>query len=939
MTIYYTISRLLLLVLALALALAPAGVRGQMGIECNVEGGVCMVGPCGASIQHPTNDCPFGETCCFADDCNGYDSGELNRFECIDAAIGCGCAGAVEYTRPDQVCAPGGTVCCHFDLPNRCEQSNLGGYCTDGSCLSAGDVLDDAQFGDYWCGGGSAGPRCCAVATGTDACCDDGNACTSTDFDGVTGACTVAPMDCDDGTVCTADTCNGGACINTPIDCDDGDACTYNFCDSVTGCNNPPMDCDDGTVCTADTCSGGACINTPIDCDDGDACTHNFCDSVTGCHNPPVDCDDGTVCTTDTCSGGACRNTPIDCDDGDVCTYNFCDSVLGCNNPPNPTVCDDGDACTVDSCGASGCLNEPVLVDDGDPCTVDSCNPSTGLVTHAPVSLEDGDPCTYGRCDPFTGHVYHLTVLCDDDAPCTHDACNPVTGACEWSAPSTCLEPEFCSQGACILATTADVPVTGVLDTMSTYDGSYGTQAVITASGELGVVVTDEQLDSTAIFVMEAPEDLAITGDVLVISVDLSLEIPDPLVLDASVSSDPSYMTTDGAESALVAGACLEDSFSFADAVGGVLYVDTCTNTDTSDFGTIATGEPVELGCIPDYKCDTTCITVNLCESYTPWPDCTCTYAADKKRSLAQNVTVVTGLAMRFRGANAVLLSNMTFTVFNVAPPPPVGPGCVRGQGYVKHHLAEMSSEMLCGLTVTERFATKPKKGNAIPHLMHQLGVVEYNVQVGGAVLSAPLQAAYDEGIRLLLENCEGVYPRDDNPSRRDIILTAVLLRRFSRGKEGTPPCTNKARSYTLTAGGRTHSRRALSTAAEDAELAEEDAALDAMAKTVDYKPSIYDRFYTEDPRTAVPTDTLNGGGIASAVAVVAVFVAVCVGVIVKMALSVRGSSDAYAPGKSDDAFMVAAPSARDEERVPLTDDNNIELSEHTVPELFSDTV
>jgi len=61
---------------------------------------------------------------------------------------------------------------------------------------------------------------------------------------------------CDDGDACTDDVCDPVAgCLNTPVDCDDGDRCTQDTCDPVTGCVNVPADSDgDGVLDCGDNC-------------------------------------------------------------------------------------------------------------------------------------------------------------------------------------------------------------------------------------------------------------------------------------------------------------------------------------------------------------------------------------------------------------------------------------------------------------------------------------------------------------------------------------------------------------------------------------------------------------------------------------------------------------------------------------------------------------
>lgn len=125
--------------------------------------------------------------------------------------------------------------------------------------------------------------------------------------------------ECDDGDACTDDVC-AGSCVHTAVTCDDGDVCTVDACDPGAGCvfSLAPdgTACDDGDACTAsDACVGGACASgAAVDCDDGDVCTVDSCDPVAGCQSAPAPdgtaCDDGDACTDgDVCAAGACAGT------------------------------------------------------------------------------------------------------------------------------------------------------------------------------------------------------------------------------------------------------------------------------------------------------------------------------------------------------------------------------------------------------------------------------------------------------------------------------------------------------------------------------------------------------------------------------------------------------------------------------------------------------
>ncbi|MFN2374985.1 MAG: ice-binding family protein, partial [Candidatus Binatia bacterium] len=229
----------------------------------------------------------------------------------------------------------------------------------------------------------------------TNADCSDENVCTTDTCDELTGQCetTNNTLPCDDGVACTdGDTCGGGSCSGTPLVCtDDGNVCTNTACDELTGqceTTNNTLPCDDGVACTdGDTCGGGSCSGTPLVCtDDGNVCTNTACDELTGqCEttNNTLPCDDGVACTDgDTCGGGACSGTPLVCtDDGNVCTNTACDELTGqCETTNNTLPCDDGVACTDgDTCGGGSCSGTPlVCTDDGNVCTNTACDELTG---------------------------------------------------------------------------------------------------------------------------------------------------------------------------------------------------------------------------------------------------------------------------------------------------------------------------------------------------------------------------------------------------------------------------------------------------------------------------------------------------------------------------------------------------------------------------------
>jgi|GEM_PF-2534356 len=183
-------------------------------------------------------------------------------------------------------------------------QPCLGATCLDGACVALpGLPCDDND---------ACTDDACDAATGqcvnTPVSCDDGNACTTDSCDPATGCLAQAVPDgtpCTSPLACATDMCVSGQCesmcgCGSDAECDDGDACTDDVCDVATAsCSSSPVSCDDGDDCTADSCDPlTGCANTAIaGCGDGQ------CDNVqTGSA-----CNDGDPQTTaDICMQGSC---------------------------------------------------------------------------------------------------------------------------------------------------------------------------------------------------------------------------------------------------------------------------------------------------------------------------------------------------------------------------------------------------------------------------------------------------------------------------------------------------------------------------------------------------------------------------------------------------------------------------------------------------------
>jgi hypothetical protein len=259
--------------------------------------------------------------------------------------------------------------------------------------------------------------------------------------------------DCNDGNACTDDSCEPDeTCSNTP-NYDDAVYC----CDPLTGVLTP---IDDDNDCTEDICNpdgtvdhiptpGVPCGEPPVGecdvqdtCDAQGQCAPEHAPGSTPCGEPgSSECDQ-----PDTCDGsGSCQpnyeppdTTCGDSTDDDCTDPDTCDGMGACqgNDAPNGTPCDDLDACTEgETCTAGVCgSGTAVDCDDGLDCTTDTCNAGTGLCENAldPGNCLIGGACYAGgdfnptddceECDPASPFAWSFRDAgqeCDDGDPCT----------------------------------------------------------------------------------------------------------------------------------------------------------------------------------------------------------------------------------------------------------------------------------------------------------------------------------------------------------------------------------------------------------------------------------------------------------------------------------------------------------------------------------------
>jgi subtilisin-like proprotein convertase family protein len=125
-------------------------------------------------------------------------------------------------------------------------------------------VVDDAS-GDL----GNVGGWCVAIvigSCGSNADCDDGNACNGAETCVNTQCTPGTPVDCTDGNPCTDDHCSpgDGSCFYTATNCSDSSGCTVDTCDPATGCQHSDRCIE---VCTPRiiTIPGGTGTSGPAD--------------------------------------------------------------------------------------------------------------------------------------------------------------------------------------------------------------------------------------------------------------------------------------------------------------------------------------------------------------------------------------------------------------------------------------------------------------------------------------------------------------------------------------------------------------------------------------------------------------------------------------------------------------------------------------------------
>jgi hypothetical protein len=176
--------------------------------------------------------------------------------------------------------------------------AGVASYTTAPVCADTGVHTKVDAYQDFVCSGCDD----CAVCSGcgSDADCDDGNACNG------------------------SEQCIDGACVaGTEVTCTAPDACSSSSCNSETGlCEEEPIVCDDGDACNGEeSCdpASGCIPGTPVGCVNGDGCCNVECDASNDddCAPEPGDCASeadrpaGCPCEASAqCASGKCTGRP-----------------------------------------------------------------------------------------------------------------------------------------------------------------------------------------------------------------------------------------------------------------------------------------------------------------------------------------------------------------------------------------------------------------------------------------------------------------------------------------------------------------------------------------------------------------------------------------------------------------------------------------------------
>ena len=317
---------------------------------------------------------------------------------------------------------------------------------------------------------------------GSDAECDDGNACNGAEAC-VLGMCG-SSENIEDGSTCSIEGMTGTfVCISG--------YCVAGFCGDgvVDATGDIPETCDDGNDVSGDGCDPDCMYSCEdsSECDDTEVCNgEEACDEMTHTCQPGMplpdmtDCGMDRVCNSGSCIPAGCQNGVLDpgeqCDDGNDVSGDGCepDCSYTCSDD---TDCTDGNACNgaevcdlgTHTCSEGAALDCTAMLEP-DACHTADCDPETGC---ALVVIDgDGDGVASESlgdcgtdCDDTDATVYKFAPeLCDgqdndcdmaidEEAPAWYVDCDgygyaPTGAASMSSCTMPVVSPSGCGLGA-----------------------------------------------------------------------------------------------------------------------------------------------------------------------------------------------------------------------------------------------------------------------------------------------------------------------------------------------------------------------------------------------------------------------------------------------------------------------------------------------------------
>ncbi len=365
--------------------------------ECLKTTCVPLTGACTATAIADSTACSDSDKCTTGEVCAGG--------KCAGGTYVCSCESNADCVSEEDGNLCNGTLFCNKSLKvPKCELNPA----TTVTCPSVNDTVCIQNTCQVKTG------KCWMIPVPSGKPCDDGSACTKTDYCAAgkcqgganTCECEVnadcefkykGKSKCDGSWYCDKSKADAPKCKLSPVPiiCPklDGQPCLANACNPLTGkCQakaiNEGKACDgDGDQCTVDQCKTGQCLKVSDKvCDDNDKCTNDNCSAAKGCVHTDK-CDDGNSCTKDLCKAGQCSTdakamdaSPCDadqngCTQNDGCKAGTCAAGVDVICQVKTGECQQplcvGKGSNQFSCQAAGKPNG-TLCEDGDPCTVGS---------------------------------------------------------------------------------------------------------------------------------------------------------------------------------------------------------------------------------------------------------------------------------------------------------------------------------------------------------------------------------------------------------------------------------------------------------------------------------------------------------------------------------------------------------------------------------------